>query len=162
MPEEKRIKIINFLQDFGCARLNHLQILFDCKNNNLKSVLYDHLVIKKEDIFVHTTRTVNNKMLIALDILCKYKMNKRLDGYYLGYNPIIITFISNEKLKYHIIVADNDDNKKGIVKQINSYPQSIQKADKLILAFPTVDELEDISCKIPFLYCTYPNLEIQN
>lgn len=39
---------------------------------------------------------------------------------------------------------------------------SIQKADKLILAFPDATELENIDCGIPFLYATYPGLEVIN
>lgn len=155
------LKIENFLQDFGCARLEHLQILYGEKNNNFKYILRSNNVRKKENIFVHNTRTIDNKMLVALDILCEYKKRKRLDRYYLGYDPVIISFLSNEHLLYHIIVATNEQ-KKGIVKKVNSYPLSIPKADKLILAFPDVLEIENIECKIPFLYCTYPGLEIQN
>lgn len=156
-----KLKVINFLQDFGCARLEHLQILFGEKNNNFKGVLRGNNVSKKENIFVHNTRIINNNMLVALDILCEYKKRKRLNRYYLGYEPVIISFLSNEQLLYHIIVANNEQ-KKGIVKKINSYPLSLPKADKLILAFPDVSELENIECNIPFLYCTYPGLEIAN
>ena len=155
------LKIENFLQDFGCARLEHLQILYGEKNNNFKSILRSNNISKKDNIFVHNTRTINKKMLVALDILCEYKKRKRLKRYYLGYDPVIISFLSNEHLLYHIIVA-TDEQKKGIVKKVNSYPLSIPKADKLILAFPDVSELENIECNIPFLYCTYPRLEIQN
>ncbi len=155
------LKIENFLQDFGCARLEHLQILYGEKNNNFKSILRSNNISKKDNIFVHNTRTINKKMLVALDILCEYKKRKRLNRYYLGYDPVIISFLSNEHLLYHIIVA-TDEQKKGIVKKVNSYPLSIPKADKLILAFPDVSELENIECNIPFLYCTYPRLEIQN
>ena len=155
------LKIENFLQDFGCARLEHLQILYGEKNNNFKSILRSNNISKKDNIFVHNTRTISKKMLVALDILCEYKKRKRLNRYYLGYDPVIISFLSNEHLLYHIIVA-TDEQKKGIVKKVNSYPLSIPKADKLILAFPDVSELENIECNIPFLYCTYPRLEIQN
>ena len=155
------LKIENFLQDFGCAKLEHLQILFGEKNNNFKGVLRGNNVSKKENIFVHNTRIINNNMLVALDILCEYKKRKRLNRYYLGYEPVIISFLSNEQLLYHIIVANNEQ-KKGIVKKINSYHLSLPKADKLILAFPDVSELENIECNIPFLYCTYPGLEIAN
>ena len=155
------LKIENFLQDFCCARLELLQILYGEKNNNFKSILRSNNISKKDNIFVHNTRTINKKMLVALDILCEYKKRKRLNRYYLGYDPVIISFLSNEHLLYHIIVA-TDEQKKGIVKKVNSYPLSIPKADKLILAFPDVSELENIECNIPFLYCTYPRLEIQN
>ena len=136
---EDKLKVINFLQDFGCAKLEHLQKLFEEKNNNFKSILSSNMISKKGDIFVHNTKSINNKMLIALDILCKYK--NRLSKYYLGYEPVVITFLTKENLLYHIIVAD-EENKKGIVKLVNTYPNSISKAE--------------------FLYCTYPGYEILN
>lgn len=154
-----KLKVINFLQDFGCARLNQLQILFDSKNNSFREILNNSMVSKKGDIFVHNTRKINDNMLIALDILCKYK--NRLVKYYLGYDPVILTFITKEALKYHIIIA-NEENKKGIVKIVNSYPLSLPKADRLILAFSDGGELENIECSIPFLYTTYPELEVIN
>lgn len=152
-------KVINFLQDCGCAKLSHLQILFNDKNNNFKNVLDSNMVSKKGDIFVHNTKRINDKTLIALDILCKYK--PRLSNYYLGYDPVIISFLSKDNLLYHIIVAD-EDNKKGIVKLVNSYPLSLPRADRLILAFPDGGELENIECEIPFLYTSYPELEVLN
>lgn len=154
-----RLKVINFLQDFGCAKLSHLQKLFGDENDNFKNILYSNVVSTKGDIFVHNTRKINDNMLAALDILCKYK--KRLVKYYKGYEPIYISFLTNEHLLYHIIIA-NEDNKKGIVKLINSYPLSLPKADKLILAFPDRGELENIDCQIEFLYTTYPEFIVLN
>ena len=61
---------------------------------------------------------------------------------------------------YHIIVAD-EYNEKGVVKQINN-PSCLPEADKFILAFKNQNELANINCKKPFLYCTYPNLKIIN
>lgn len=156
-----KLKVINFLQDFGCAKLEHLQILFDTKNNNFKNILSSNMVHKKGDIFVHNTKKIDNSMLVALDILCKYKKRNRLSKYYLAYNPISISFLSNDNLLYHVIVA-NEENRKAIVKKINTYPFSLPLADKLILAFPDDKELENIECEIPFLYCTYPGFEIIN
>ena len=156
---DNKLKVINFLQDFGCAKLEHLQKLFGKKNNNFKSILNSNMVSKKGDIFVHNTKSIDNKILIALDILCKYK--NRLSNYRLGYEPAVITFLTKENILYHIIVADKE-NKKGMVKLINSFYDSIQEADKLILVFPDELELEDIKCKIDFLYCTYPGYEILN
>lgn len=112
-----KLKVINFLQDFGCAKLEHLQILFNSNNDNFKSILNSSMVSKKGDIFVHNTKKIDEQMLIALDILCKYK--NRLSQFYLGYNPIAITFLTKDNCMYHIIVAD-EDNKKGIVKIENS------------------------------------------
>ena len=154
-----KLKVINFLQDFGCAKLEHLQKLFNNENDNFKSILSNNLVSKKGEIFVHNTRKINEKMIVALDILCKYK--DRLSKYYQGYDPVLITFLTKDNVMYHIIVAD-EDNKRGIVKIVNSYPLSLPKVDKLILAFPDEEELENIECSIPFLYATYPGLEILN
>lgn len=153
------IKIINFLQDFGCASLKHLQILFNDKNNNFKNILSNNLISKKNDIFVHNTKKIDNKMLVALDILCKFKY--KLAKFYLGYSPIYITFLSKDNLIYHIIVAD-EENKKGVVKLVNLYPNSLPQADKFILSFPDDTELENIKCIVPFIYCTYPYLKIIN
>lgn len=153
------LKVINFLQDFGCARLEHLQKLFNNENDNFKNILSSNMVSRKGDIFVHNTRKIDNKILVALDVLCKYK--DRLSKYYLGYDPVVITFLTKNNTMYHIIVADVE-NKKGIVKIVNSYPLSLPKVDKLILVFPDEQELENIDCQIPFLYATYPGLEIMN
>lgn len=117
------------------------------------------MISKKGDIFVHNTQRIDDNMLIALDILCKYK--NRFVKFYKGYEPIYITFLSNENLLYHIIVA-TEENKKGIVKLVNSYPLSLPKADRLILAFPDRGELQNIDCQIPFLYTSYPELEVLN
>lgn len=140
-------------------KLSRLQKLFRDENDNFKNILYSNMVSKKGDIFVHNTRKINDNMLVALDILCKYK--KRLVRFYQGYEPVYITLLTNEHLLYHIIVA-SEDNKKGIVKLINSYPLSLPRADKLILAFPGREELDNIDCQIPFLYTIYPELEVIN
>lgn len=154
-----KTKVINFLQDFGCAKLEHLQILFNESNNNFKNILEGKMISKKGEIFVHNTKRIDEKMLIALDILCKYK--NRVSKYYLGFTPVNISFLSNENMLYHIIVA-NEEDKKGVVKLINNYPLSIKRADRLILAFPDEKELENIECDATFLYTTYPNYEIIN
>ena len=154
-------KVTNFLQDFGCAKLEQLQILFESEKDNFKSILMGDAVSKKDDIFVHNTKKIDNTMLIALDILCKYKKQKRLLRYYKGYNPVSISFLTTENLLYNIIVAENE-NRNSIVKLVNSYPIAIPQADKLILAFPNAEDMNSISCDIPFLYTSYPKLEVLN
>lgn len=156
-----KTKVINFLQDFSCARLDQLQILFSDSMENFNSILSSNMVSKKDNIFVHNTKKIDRNMLVAIDILCRYKKNKRLTKYYLGYKPIYITFLTKENALYHIIIAD-EENSKGVVKLVNSYPLSIPKADKLILVFPNKNEISNINCEIPFLYCVYPKLEIIN
>ena len=54
-----------------------------------------------------------------------------------------------DNLIYYIIVA-NENNKRGVMKLVNSYTLLIQKADKLILAFPDEIELENIKYYIHF------------
>ena len=156
-----KAKVINFLQDFGCAKLEQLQILFQSEKDNFKSILMGNIVSKKDDIFVHNTKRIDNAMLIALDILCKYKKQRRLLRYYKGYNLIEISFLTTENLLYHIIVAENE-NRNSIVKLVNSYPVAIPIADKLILAFPNAEDMNSINCDIPFLYTSYPELEVLN
>ena len=155
----EKTKILNFIQDFGCAKLEHLQVLFDEKDNNFKNILTGNMVSKKGDIFVHNTKRIDDRMLVALDALCRYK--PKLSKYYIGYEPVMITFLTQDNIMYHIIVAD-EENKKGIVKLINAYPLSIPKADKLILAFPDDTELNNIECNIPFMYTIYPSYDIIN
>lgn len=157
-------KVINFIQDFGCAKLEQLQIIFEDEKNSFKSILSSNIVSKKGNIFVYNNNQIDEQMLTALDILCKFKKrksNNKLVKFYKGYDPVFISFITTENLIYHIIVA-NENNKRGVMKQVNSYPLFIPKADKLILAFPDRREFENIECDIPFLYCTYPGLEIVN
>ena len=157
--KEKDTKIINFLQDFGSAKVEHLQRLFDDYNNNFKSILSNNIISKKGDIFVHNTQKIDENMLVALDILCRYK--GRFVTFHRNNFPIYITFLTKDNLLYHIIVAD-EGNKKGIIKLVNSYPLYLPKADRLILAFPSREELEQINCELPFLYCTYPDLDVVN
>jgi hypothetical protein len=154
-----KLKVINFLQDFGCATLEQLQILFDDKSNNFKFVLDGNMVSRKNNIYVHNRCKIDNKMLAAIDVLCKYK--GKFIKFYKNYDPIYITFFTKDNIMYHIIVAD-EDNEKGVVKIVNSYPLSIPKAYKLILAFPDREELSNIDCEIPFLYTSYPEFEILN
>lgn len=104
-----KLKVINFLQDFGCAKLEQLQKLYDAPEDNFKNILSNNMVSKKGDIFVHNTKNIDNNMLIALDVLCKYK--GRYKQFYKGYNPVYITFLSKENLLYHIIVADEGNER---------------------------------------------------
>lgn len=151
-------KVINFLQDFGAARIDQLQRLFNEYNNNFRDILSSNMVSKKGDIFIHNTKKIDENMLVALDILCRYK--NRFKTFHRNNFPIYITFLTKDNLLYHIIVAD-EGNKKGIIKLVNS-PLCLPKADRLILAFPDREDVEKIITDIPFLYCTYPDLDVVN
>lgn len=152
-----KVKVINFLQDFGCARLEQLRILFNDKDSNFKYILDNNLVSKKGDIFVHNTTDIDERMLIALDLLCLFK--PKYGTYCTGDEPALITFFTKDNMKYHIIVVD-ENNKQGIIKMLNNNPCAITGADKLIVAFPDDTEKENIECDIPVLYAVYPELEI--
>ena len=154
-----KLKVINFLQDFGCARLDQLQKLYNAPEDNFKSILSSNMVSKKGNVFVHNTKTIDNNILVALDHLCKYK--GRFKQFHKGYMPVNITFLSKDNLLYHIIVVE-DGNEQGILKTINACPPLLPKADRLILAFKNRGELDKIKCEIPYLYCIYPSLEIVN
>lgn len=158
MLEDEEIEVLNFIQDFGCARIDQLKNLFS-HNINYKNILNSNMVRKKGDIYVHNTKTIDEKMLIALDILCKFK--NRCKTYKTSYFPVNIKFLNTNNDLYYIIVADKE-NKKGIIKLINANTEKLNSVDKLILAFPDVTDLYNIDCDIPFLYCTYPGLKIIN
>ena len=66
MLENEKIKIINFIQDFGCCTLKHLQILFNKPNDNFKDILQGNFVNRKGDIFVYNKSTIDMKMIYAL------------------------------------------------------------------------------------------------
>ena len=61
MLENEKIKIINFIQDFGCCTLKHLQILFNKPNDNFKDILQGNFVNRKGDIFVYNKSTIDMK-----------------------------------------------------------------------------------------------------
>ena len=73
MLEDKRIKVINFLQDFGCITLKQLHILYDKPNDNFKDILTGNFVSRKGDILIHNNEELYIKMINALNVLCKYK-----------------------------------------------------------------------------------------
>lgn len=153
------LKVINFLQDFGCAKLKHLQKLYDLPNDNFNNVLKSNMVSKKGDIFVHNTAVIDYNMLSALDALCKYK--GRFKEFQKGNQPIYITFLSKDNNIYHIIVAA-EGNEKGLIKKLNTSPPLLPKADKLILLFKNREDIQYINCEIPYLYCIYPSMEVIN
>ena len=109
------LKIINFIQDFGCAKIEQLQIIFNDKKNTFKSILNSNMVSKKSNIIVHNTKQIDNQMLIALDILCKYK--GRFINFHKGYEPVFITFITKDNIKY----KDTKDNIKNEEKKLSQF-----------------------------------------
>ena len=46
------LKIINFIQDFGCATLKQLQILFNRPHDNFKNILSSNIISQKEVIYL--------------------------------------------------------------------------------------------------------------
>ena len=61
------LKIINFIQDFGCVTLKQLQILFNRPNDNFKNILSSNIISKKNDIFVHNTATIDTEYITPKD-----------------------------------------------------------------------------------------------
>lgn len=151
------IKIINFIEDFGCCKISHLETLFKINKITLKNILREHYINKKNDIIVFKNREVDKKMLAALDVLCKYK--GRYKYFKRNFEPIYITFLSNKNEVYDIIVSEKKDED-GIIKMLNKTTK--WNADKMILLF----EDEKSKCKIkiikPYIYCIYPEIKIVN
>ena len=159
MIEDERIKIINFIQDFGCCKLKHLQVLFNKPNDNFKDILSGNFVSKKGDISVHNKASIDMKMISALDVLCRYKI--RLKQYYKGYDPVYIKFLSKDNVLYNIIVSNKQDEL-GVLKLLRNSSPVITEADKYILLFEDEECFENIECKTPYIYCIYPELKIIN
>lgn len=157
MIEQERIKIINFLQDFGCSTLKQLKILFNKPNDNFNDILVGGLVTKKRDIFVHKTCKIDKKMISAIDVLCKYKA--KLFRYKKGHLPIYITFITKDNTLYNIIIADKE-NELGVIKLLNSSSPLIAEADKYILLFQDKECFGKVKTETPYVYCVYPELRI--
>ena len=107
MLDNEKIKVINFLQDFGCATLEQLQILFNKPNDNFKDILTKNIISKKGDIFIHNTQELDMKMIYALDVLCKYK--GRYKQFYKGFFPNYITFLAKDNTLYNIIATDKEN-----------------------------------------------------
>ena len=159
MLEEKKLKIINFLQDFGCATIEQLQTLFYEKDNNFKDILRSNVASKKGNIFIYNGKQIDMQTISALEILCKYR--KRLKHYFKGFSPINIGFITNDNILYHIIVSDKN-SELGIVKQLKQNPLPFPEADKYILLFEDEEMYEKIVFNKPYIYCIYPDIEIIN
>ncbi len=153
---EKENKIINFLQDFGCATQEQLNKLFG-NNIDFRYILETGNVSKKKNIYVHKLKVIDNKMILALDVLCKYK--GRYKYFHTNFEPIYITFLTNKNLLYHIIVTDKN-NEKGVLKLVKNIDISMPDADKLILLFEDSEMYSRIECKKEYLYCTYPPVQI--
>lgn len=159
MSEDEKIKVINFIQDFGCCRESHLQILFNRPNDNFKAILSHNVVSKKGDIYIYNNTEIKMKVIYALDVLCKYK--KRIKYYHKGFDPVFITFLSKSNELYNIIVSDKK-NEKGVVKVIQNNSPIIPSADKFILLFEDEECLKEIQCDTEYAYCIYPEMRIVN
>jgi hypothetical protein len=159
MLEDERIKIINFLQDFGCATLKQLQILYNKPNDNFKGILTGNFVSKKGDIFIHNNEELNMKTIYALNVLCKYK--GRFKQFHKGYDPVYLTFLTKDNILYNVIVTDKN-NEQGVLKLLRVNSPYIPEADKFILLFEDDTCYDKIECSTPYAYCVYPELKIIN
>lgn len=157
MLDNEKIKIINFIQDFGCCTLKQLQILFNKPNDNFKSILQGNFVNKKGDIFIYNRGSIDMKMIYALEVLCRYK--KRLKQYHKGYDPTYITFLTQDNMLYNIIVTDKI-NEKGVLKLLRIKSPILPESDRYILLFQDEVCLNEVKCDVPYVYCIYPNLKI--
>lgn len=154
--KNKETKLINFIEDFGCATEEQLKILFDCSKNDIKNILHSHFINRKGNIIVHKQKGIDKKVLAAIDVLCEYK--GRYKQFYKNFEPIYITFFNNNEL-YNIIVSEKSDEK-GIIKMLKNKPTGSWYCDKVILLFEDTEMKDNIEIDIPYLYCTYPPVQI--
>ena len=154
--QDKEIKILNFIQEFGCAYQEQIEKIFDCNKSMLKNILHSNLVNKKGNIFVHKQKNIDEKILASIDVLCKYK--NRFKSFYKNFYPITITFLSTDNLVYYIIATDKEDEK-GVVKLIKNKPLN-WSCDKIILLLKDREIIDKIKSDIPILCCTYLPVEV--
>ncbi len=153
--DNKEIKIINFIEDFGCVKINQLETLFGLDKITLKNILRYHFINKKDDIIVFKNKTINKKMIAALDVLCKYK--GRYKYFKRNFEPVYISFLSKNDETYDIIVSEKKDEE-GIIKMLNKN-QNLN-ADKLILLFEDEQAKSRLNITKPYLYCIYPEIKV--
>ena len=159
MLEDERIKVINFLQDFGCATLKQLQVLYNKPNDNFKDILTGDFVSKKGDIFIHNNAELNMKTINALNVLCRYK--GRFKQFHKGHDPVYITFLTKDNILYNVIVTDKS-SEQGVLKLLKVNSPIIPEADKFILLFQDDSCFDTLECNTPFAYCVYPELKVIN
>lgn len=153
--KDKETKIINFIEEFGCAKVKHLEILFEIDKPTLKNILRNHFINRKDDVIVIRNKRIDKKIIAALDVLCEYK--GRYKTFYKNIEPVFISFLTKKDEMYDIIVSEKNDEE-GIIKLLKNTPN--WKADKLIILFEDTNMFDKIDCNKPYLYCTYPDIKI--
>ncbi len=155
--KDKETKIINFIEEFGCSTEEQLKKIFDCDKIMIKNITHNHFINKKGNVIVHKQKKLDKKMLAALDVLCEYK--GRYKQFYRNLEPVYLTFLSKNNQLYNVIVSEKADEK-GIIKMIRNKPSGSWNCDKLILLFEDTEMVDKIETDLPYLYCTYPPVEI--
>ena len=153
--DNKEIKIINFIEDFGCVKVSQLETLFDLDKITLKNILKNHFINKKGDTIIFKNRLIDKKMIAAIDVLCKYK--GRYKYFKKDFKPIYISFLSNKDEVYSIIVSEKKDEE-GIIKMLNKNENL--NADKIIILFEDELTIGKLIKKSKYLYCLYPDIKI--
>ena len=149
-------RVLNFIQNFGCATEEQLQKMFGLNKSDFRDILNSNSVSKKKDIYVHNRSISDDKMLAALDVLVEYK--GKYTDYYLGNNPVYLCFVCNEEL-YNVVVTDTD-NQEGFVKKLNNSPHKFSYAEKYVLLFKDTSMFDKIKFDKPYIYCTYMPVEV--
>ncbi len=153
--KDKETKIVNFIEEFGCVTEEQLKQLFECDKIAIKNILHYHFINKKGNILVHKQKSIDNKIIAAIDVLCEYK--GRYKYFYKNFEPIYISFLGKNNELYDIIVTEKADER-GVIKLLKN--KTNWNADKIILLFEDTEMLNKIDINIPYLYCIYPPIKI--
>lgn len=158
MTDEEIKKIINFIQDFECASLKQLQILFDKHKSNFKELLKTGYVNKTGNVFVYKNKTVNMDMIQLLNVLCEYKGRYKNFNKGKGQNELV--FMTKDNTVYSVIVT-NKGTEDGIVRNLKNLTTVTLQADKFILLFEDDKYFSKIDFNKEYIYCVYkPELRI--
>lgn len=149
---KKQNEVLQFLLVFNTATVKQLIQLTNCTVQDINYLLSNKLIEKdkKTNFIYHRIRGFDVKVMVALDIICKYK--KDIQKYSKGRFPSIINFTVDDTT-YDIIVARTIEQE-SILQKLDEK----SFADKVILVIENKEmyNVADINTNRECLICTYP------
>lgn len=152
---KKQNEIIQFLLKVICCKENQLIDFLDCSKEDIKVLLNNKIIIKKDGVIYSKIRErmIDVRYCIAIEILIKYKDS--IKEYKKEKYPVLLSFIANN-IKCDIIIAKKIEQK-TILKNLDE----MTNGEKVIIVLEDVNEYnrELITSTKKCLICKYP-LEI--
>ncbi len=152
---KKQNEIIQFLLEIICCKENQLINFLDCSKEDVKMLLNNKIIVKKDGIIYSKIRerVIDVRYCIATEILIKYKNS--IKEYKKGKYPVLLSFIANNT-RCDIIIAKKIEQE-TILKNLDE----MSNGEKVIIVLEDVNEYDKelITSTKKCLICKYP-LEI--